>query len=31
VTLDVGDGREWRYASFRDPDELHVTLVEARY
>ena len=31
VTLDVGDGGEWRYASFRDPDELYVTLVEARY
>ncbi len=30
VTLDVGGG-EWRYASFRDPDDLHVTLVEARY
>jgi catechol 2,3-dioxygenase-like lactoylglutathione lyase family enzyme len=30
VTLDVGTG-EWRYASLRDPDDLHVTLVEARY
>jgi catechol 2,3-dioxygenase-like lactoylglutathione lyase family enzyme len=30
VALDVGSG-EWRYASFRDPDDLYVTLVEARY
>jgi catechol 2,3-dioxygenase-like lactoylglutathione lyase family enzyme len=30
VTLDVGSG-EWRYASFRDPDDLYVTLVEPRY
>jgi catechol 2,3-dioxygenase-like lactoylglutathione lyase family enzyme len=29
-TLDVGTG-EWRYAYFRDPDDLHVSLVEARY
>ena len=30
VTLDVGTG-EWRYAYFRDPDDLYVSLVEARY
>jgi catechol 2,3-dioxygenase-like lactoylglutathione lyase family enzyme len=30
VTIDVGSG-EWRYAWFRDPDDLHVTLVEPRY
>ena len=30
VTLDVGTG-EWRYASFRDPDDLYVSLVEPRY
>ena len=29
-TLDVGTG-EWRYAYFRDPDDLYVSLVEARY
>ena len=31
VTVDIGGGGEWRYASFRDPDDLYVTLVEARY
>jgi catechol 2,3-dioxygenase-like lactoylglutathione lyase family enzyme len=30
VTLDVGTG-QWRYAYFRDPDDLYVSLVEARY
>jgi catechol 2,3-dioxygenase-like lactoylglutathione lyase family enzyme len=30
VTLDVGTG-EWRYAYFRDPDDLYVSLVETRY
>jgi catechol 2,3-dioxygenase-like lactoylglutathione lyase family enzyme len=30
VTLDVGTG-EWRYAYFRDPDDLFVSLVEPRY
>jgi catechol 2,3-dioxygenase-like lactoylglutathione lyase family enzyme len=30
VTLDVGGG-EWRYAYFRDPDDLYVSLVETRY
>ncbi len=30
VTVDVGGG-EWRYAYFRDPDDLYVSLVEARY
>jgi catechol 2,3-dioxygenase-like lactoylglutathione lyase family enzyme len=30
VSLDVGTG-EWRYVSFRDPDDLYVTLVEPRY
>ena len=30
VTLDVDTG-EWRYAYFRDPDDLHVSLVEPRY
>jgi catechol 2,3-dioxygenase-like lactoylglutathione lyase family enzyme len=30
VTLDVGSG-EWRYAWFRDPDDLYVSLVEPRY
>jgi catechol 2,3-dioxygenase-like lactoylglutathione lyase family enzyme len=30
VTLDVGTG-EWRYAYFRDPDDLYVSLVEPRY
>jgi catechol 2,3-dioxygenase-like lactoylglutathione lyase family enzyme len=30
VTLDVGSG-EWRYAYFRDPDDLFVSLVEPRY
>jgi catechol 2,3-dioxygenase-like lactoylglutathione lyase family enzyme len=30
ATLDVGTG-EWRYAYFRDPDDLYVSLVEARY
>ena len=30
VTLNVGAG-EWRYAYFRDPDDLYVSLVEARY
>jgi len=29
-TLDVGTG-EWRYAYFRDPDDLYVSLVEPRY
>jgi len=29
-TVDVGTG-EWRYAYFRDPDDLYVSLVEARY
>jgi catechol 2,3-dioxygenase-like lactoylglutathione lyase family enzyme len=29
-TLDVGTG-EWRYAYFRDPDDLYVSIVEARY
>ena len=29
-TIDVGTG-EWRYAYFRDPDDLYVSLVEARY
>lgn len=28
--VDVGSG-EWRYAYFRDPDGLYVSLVEARY
>jgi catechol 2,3-dioxygenase-like lactoylglutathione lyase family enzyme len=30
VTLNVGSG-EWRYAYFRDPDDLFVSLVEPRY
>jgi catechol 2,3-dioxygenase-like lactoylglutathione lyase family enzyme len=30
VTIDVDSG-EWRYAYFRDPDDLYVSLVEARY
>jgi catechol 2,3-dioxygenase-like lactoylglutathione lyase family enzyme len=30
VTIDVGPG-EWRYAHFRDPDDLYVSLVEPRY
>jgi catechol 2,3-dioxygenase-like lactoylglutathione lyase family enzyme len=30
VTIDVGSG-EWRYAYFRDPDDLFVSLVEPRY
>jgi catechol 2,3-dioxygenase-like lactoylglutathione lyase family enzyme len=30
VTIDVGSG-EWRYAYFRDPDDLYVSLVESRY
>ena len=30
VTIDVGPG-EWRYAYFRDPDDLFVSLVEPRY
>ena len=30
VTLEVGTG-EWRYAYFRDPDDLYVSLVEPRY
>jgi catechol 2,3-dioxygenase-like lactoylglutathione lyase family enzyme len=30
VTLRVDTG-EWRYAEFRDPDDLYVSLVEARY
>jgi catechol 2,3-dioxygenase-like lactoylglutathione lyase family enzyme len=30
VTIDVGSGT-WRYAYFRDPDDLYVSLVEARY
>jgi catechol 2,3-dioxygenase-like lactoylglutathione lyase family enzyme len=30
VTIDVGPG-ECRYAYFRDPDDLHVSLVEPRY
>ena len=30
ATVDVGVG-EWRYAYFRDPDDLYVSLVEARY
>ena len=30
ATIDVGTG-EWRYAYFRDPDGLYVSLVEARY
>lgn len=30
VTIDVGSGA-WRYAYFRDPDDLYVSLVEARY
>lgn len=30
VTLDVGGG-EWRYAYFRDPDDLYVSIVEPRY
>ncbi|HZO97575.1 MAG TPA: VOC family protein [Gaiellaceae bacterium] len=31
VTIDLGGGREWRYAYFRDPDDLYVSLVEPRY
>jgi catechol 2,3-dioxygenase-like lactoylglutathione lyase family enzyme len=30
VTIDVGYG-SWRYAYFHDPDDLYVSLVEARY
>ena len=30
VTVGVGTG-EWRYVYFRDPDDLYVSLVEARY
>jgi catechol 2,3-dioxygenase-like lactoylglutathione lyase family enzyme len=30
ATVDVGAG-EWRYAYFRDPDDLYVSIVEARY
>jgi catechol 2,3-dioxygenase-like lactoylglutathione lyase family enzyme len=30
VTVDVGTG-EWRYAYFRDPDDLFVSIVESRY
>jgi catechol 2,3-dioxygenase-like lactoylglutathione lyase family enzyme len=30
AAIDVGTG-EWRYVHFRDPDDLYVSLVEARY
>jgi catechol 2,3-dioxygenase-like lactoylglutathione lyase family enzyme len=30
-TVSVGDGCAWRYAYFRDPDDLYVCLTEARY
>ncbi len=29
--VDLGGGREWRYAAFAEPDGNYVTLVEARY
>jgi catechol 2,3-dioxygenase-like lactoylglutathione lyase family enzyme len=31
VTVDLGGGREWRYAAIAEPDGNYVTLVEARY
>ena len=31
VTVPVGNGGEWRFATYRDPDDLYVTLVEPRY
>jgi catechol 2,3-dioxygenase-like lactoylglutathione lyase family enzyme len=30
TAIDVGSG-EWRYAYFRDPDDLYVSLVEPRF
>ncbi len=30
VTLDVGGGGTWRYAYFRDPDDLYVCVTEIR-
>jgi catechol 2,3-dioxygenase-like lactoylglutathione lyase family enzyme len=29
--VDLGGGASWRYAYFRDPDDLYVCLTEARY
>ena len=31
VTIDLGGGASWRWQEFREPDELYVSLVEARY
>ncbi|MFS0732028.1 VOC family protein [Microbacterium sp. 1P10UB] len=30
VDIDLGGGRSWRYAYFRDPDELYVSVTEVR-
>lgn len=30
-TIALGDGGIWRYAYFRDPDDIYVCLTEARY
>lgn len=30
VTIELGDGATWRYAYFRDPDDLYVCLTEVR-
>jgi len=30
VEIDLGGGRSWRYAYFRDPDELYVSVTEVR-
>lgn len=30
-TVDLGGGATWRYAYFRDPDDIYVCLTEARY
>jgi len=30
-TIDLGDGAQWRYAYFVDPDHLYVSLTEMRY
>jgi hypothetical protein len=31
VTVDLGGGATWSYASFTDPDGVYVCLTEARY
>ncbi len=30
ATIDLGDGATWRYAYFRDPDDLYVCITEVR-